>query len=57
MLKSKQHDNDKLIEYLFKVFEMLKNPMLIKTDLKQLLKFFEFENIVQQEEEKLCVVP
>ena len=43
MVALKKHDNDYLINYLLKILELLKKPMLDEKDLVKLLNLFENE--------------
>ena len=43
MLLFKRYDNDYLIKYFLKVFEMLKMPIFENKDLKKLINLFEIE--------------
>ena len=53
MINLKKHENDKLMEYLLNVIEMLKKTILEEKDLPKLLNLLEIENILKQEEQKV----
>ena len=47
MMNLKKHENDKLMEYLLNVIEMLKKTILEEKDLPKLLNLLENENILK----------